>query len=250
MQPILDFLSEVIKLLTLQVSSGSAKKEDTKVTEDAKDAYQWLLNEIQNKKSTRVQVTKDPYLQPGKIYVFKYIPLYKNELDFWDKHPIVLALGNVQGVSGKICLGLNISWYPPDARKYIVEQIRKMYKPAYQSAIKKSSLKANEQTPVYLDLYSLKTMLDQFGLSYAIRQYIPNNMQAPKVCICYEDWDKAIKLDQPKIFPELQVNNPHFSLSNIYLDFKKYVQYQHSNKAEIKLKRDEAKKKMKFQFIK
>lgn len=250
MKSILDFLGEVIKLLSLQVSSPTPKEEDQKTTKDAKDAYKWLMAEIQNKESTRVEATKQPYLEPGKIYVFKYLPLYKNELDYWDKHPIVLALGNVQGANGKICMGLNISWYPPDARKYIVEQIRKMYAASYKAAILQNGNKAIAQKSVTLDLYALKTALDSLGFSFAIRQYIPSRMQSPKVCICYEDWDKAVKLDQPKIFPELQINNPHYSLSNIYLEFKNYVKYQRNNRAEIKLKRDAAKMKQKYKFTK
>lgn len=249
MKSLLDFLGEVIKLLSLQISTPSSK-EDQKTTTDAKDAYKWLMSEIQNKNSTRVQAVKQPYLEPGKIYVFKYLPLYKNELDYWDKHPVVLALGNVEGANGKLCLGLNISWYPPEARKYIVDQIRKMYGASYKAAILQNSNKAIDQKPIIMDLYALKTALDTLGFSFALRQYIPNRMQSPKVCICYEDWDKAVKLDQPKIFPELQINNPHYSLKNIYEDFKKYVKYQRENRAEIKLKRDAAKMKQKYKFTK
>jgi hypothetical protein len=247
MKSLLDFLGEVIKLLTLQ-SSAPTSKEDEKTTKDAKDAYAWLMSEIENKNSTRVQQVKQPYLEPGKIYVFKYTPLYKNELDYWDQHPIVLALGNVQGANGKNCLGLNISWYPPEARKFIVEQIRKMYAASYKAAIVKSSNKAIEQKSVVMDLYNLKTALDTLGFSFALRQYIPSRMQTPKVCICYEDWDKAVKLDQPKIFPELQINNPYYSLQNIYESFKLHVQYQRDNRGEARLKRDAAKMKGKYKF--
>jgi hypothetical protein len=69
------------------------------------------------------------------------------------------------------------------------------------------------------------------------------------MCICYEDWDKAIMLDQPRIFPELQINDPYYSLSNIYEEFKKYIKDQQKRKSEIKEKRDAAKKAGKFTFI-
>jgi hypothetical protein len=123
-----------------------------------------------------------------------------------------------------------------------------MYAPSYKSAIVKSGNKAIEQKPVMMDLYNLKTSLDALGFSFALRQYIPTRMQSPKVCICYEDWDKAIKLDQPKIFPELQINNPYYSLKNIYESFKLYVRYQRDNRGEIRIKRDLAKMKGKYKF--
>jgi hypothetical protein len=109
-------------------------------------------------------------------------------------------------------------------------------------------MQANKQKYVSLDLYQLKTTMDEFGLSFAIRQYIPKNV-AYKMCICYEDWDKAIMLDQPRIFPELQINDPYYSLSNIYEEFKKYIKDQQKRKSEIKEKRDAAKKAGKFTFI-
>lgn len=248
MKTVLDFLSEVIQLLSLQSTVGGQKEEE--VTEDAKDAYQWLMNEIKNTKSTRVQEYKDPWMQPGKIYVFKYNAKYRDVLDYWDRHPIVLVLGHQETANGKITLGLNISWYPPSARKYIVERIRKMYFPAYQSSIKSKSFKAVEQRPVLMDVYALKTALDSLGLSFAMRTYIPSNIIGPRYCICYEDWDKAIKLDQPRIFPELQVNSPGYSLSNIYEDFKKYVQFQGQNQGEKKKRMDEAKKRNKYRLVK
>jgi hypothetical protein len=154
----------------------------------------------------------------------------------------------MDGESGKVIMGVNLSWYPPPARKFIVEYIRRVYKPMYEAAMKNNPQQANEQRFVEMNLYSLKTMLDQYGFSFAIRQYIPGNIIKPKVCICYEDWDKAIKLDQPRIFPELQVNTPGNSLGDIHYHFKNYIQYQRNNKDKIKFKRDEAQKKLKYRF--
>jgi hypothetical protein len=107
MKSLLDFLGGVIQLLTLQTASSNSKEEQ-KTTTDAKDAYQWLLSEIKNDNSSRAELVKTPFLEPGKMYVFKYTPLYKNELDFWDKHPIVLSLGSIEGAKGKICFSQHV----------------------------------------------------------------------------------------------------------------------------------------------
>jgi hypothetical protein len=99
-----------------------------------------------------------------------------------------------------------------------------------------------------LDLYQLKVALDQFGLSFALRQYIPSRVLSPKVCVCYEDWDKAIKLDQPRIFPELRINAAGTSLNSIYEDYKKYIIYQKANTSEVKISREKSKSSNKFKF--
>ena len=164
-------------------------------------------------------------------------------------HPIIIFLGYIQGIEGKLAVGLNISWYPPDARKWIVEKIRHMYKEKYDSAMKKKPNDAIAQLPVMLDLYNLKNALDPFGLSFALRTYIPSKMENPKICINYEDWDKAIRLDQPRVFPQLKVNG-NMTLSNIYKSFKEYIRDLRSNRATWKTNLEQNKKLMKYKFIK
>jgi hypothetical protein len=159
-------------------------------------------------------------------------------------------LGTTEGRNGKVTVGINISWYPPSARKYLVEKIRELYHQRYKDAIRKNSLNAVNQSPVYLDLYQLKTALDQYGLSWAIRTYIPSRIISDKICVCYEDWDKAIKLDQPRIFPESQINNSKFSLSKIYEGFKDYLIYQRNNRNKIKERRDLARSNNRYLFDK
>lgn len=243
LKQVLDFLSEMIKLLNLQTKMGVGDKEQTA---DAASAYDWLLEEMKSGKSTRVQISKEPDFKPGKIYIFKYDAKYKKELDYWDKHPIVLVFGMQNGHA----VGVNLSWYPPEARKFMVDRIRKMYKPAYDTEIKRKPNQAIDQKPVYIDLYAVKTALDDLGFSFALRQYLPGHVRSPKLCICYEDWDKAVKLDTPRIFPEIQINAPGYNLKSIYESFKDYVKWSRNNKGEIKKRRDASKKAMKYKFDK
>ena len=242
---VLSFLQQIVELLTLQ-NSGNSKPVDTKEA-DPKDAYKWLIEKIKDTKQTEVEIVNDPFLQPGKIYIFKYLPTNGDRYAYWDMHPIVFALGKMPASQGFMNVGINISWYPPAARKYIIEKIRQIYKPMYDSAIKKAGMKAKDQKSVEIDLYALKTALDQYGLSFAIRNYLPGNVKSPKVCIAYEHWDKAIKLDQPRVFPELQGK---VSLMQIYKDYELYVKYCNNNKGELKKKMDENKKLNRYKFIK
>jgi hypothetical protein len=191
----------------------------------------------------------EPYLQPGKIYVFKYEPDPKQH-PYYDKHPIVLALGKMPAKEGMMNVGINLSWYPPKARKFIVEEIQKMYKPMIDREIKKFPLDASKQRSIEMDLYAMKERLDQFGFSWAIRCYLPGRVKDPRVAVAYEHWDKVIKMDQPRIFPEIQGSKIR-PLQEIYKEFEMvYLKYQDNKKGEIKKRRDNAKKQMKYKFIK
>ena len=239
---VISFIQQIVRLIAAQRGTSLAKEDD-----EVEDAYKWLLEKMEDKRQTEVESHKDPFLEPGKIYVFKYDPMYKEKYAYYDKHPIVLMLGKMPAAQGAMNVGINISWYPPKARKYIVNTIRKLYAPMYEAAITKAPKKAKKQKPVVMDLLALKTALDQFGFSFAIRSYLPSQIKSPAVCISYENWDKAIRLDQPKIFPEVQGGLP---LQQIYKDFEMYVKHCHQNKGPMIKKMDEAKKQNRYKFIK
>jgi hypothetical protein len=241
--PVFDFLQELINLMSTKFSG-----KDIPVSEDSKDAYKWLLEQMKIPKNKRVAEFNGPVMHNGKIYIFKYDAKHKDRLAYWDRNPIVLFLGYVPGAEGKLAVGLNISWYPPEARKFIVEKIRQMYKAQYESAIKKSPNDAIGQRPVLIDLYTLKTAMDSIGLSFALRTYIPGNMMKSQVCINYEDWDKAIRLDTPRIFPELQTKGQQ--IDDIYKLFRDYIKNYRENMAGNKAKLDKNKKLQKYNFIK
>jgi hypothetical protein len=242
--PVYDFLKELIDLMTVKFSGKGVMPQ----TEDSADAYKWLLEQSKDQKNKRVAVHKDPVMHNGKIYIFKYMAKHKDRLAYWDRHPILLFLGYVPGAEGKLAVGLNISWYPPDARKWIVEKIRLMYKEPYTTAMKKNPNDAIAQKPVIIDLYTLKQALDTFGLSFALRTYILGNMINPKLCLSYEDWDKAVRLDQPRIFPELETKG--LAIDDIYKLFRDYVTNYKENIATKKAIMNKNKKLQKYNFIK
>ena len=237
------FLQDLLKLIGISNSNIPPTKRD----EDVKDAYKWLVDKMKDNKQTEVQENNDPYLQPGKIYVFKYDPMYKERYDYYDKYPIVFALGKVKGVEGFNNVGINISWYPPKARKYIIGKIREMYKPLYEAAMKTSPFDGQEQSFVPIDLYELKVALDRVGLSWAIRTYIPDRIKSPKAIVCYEDWEIVSRMDKPKIIPQLEGK---VSLFDVYKGFEFYVRDQLSNSAVNAQKRERAKKLNRYKFIK
>lgn len=241
--PVFDFLQELINLMKLQIQ----KKPSTQ-TEDSLDAYKWLQEQMKIERNKRVAQHKDPVLHNGKIYIFKYNAKTADKLAYWDRHPIVIFLGYQKGAEGRLMVGLNISWYPPDARKFIVDRIRMLYKDKYETAMRTKPNDAIAQRPVLIDLYTLKTAMDSIGLSFALRTYLPSQMMQPVVCINYEDWDKAVKLDTPRVFPELQTKG--MQIDDIYKAFRDYVKNYRNNMANNKALMDKNKKLKKYDFIK
>jgi hypothetical protein len=242
MKGLIDVFEMLIGLIRVQANANPQTPE----SEGVDDAYQWFIDTLKDARNKRVSETNDNVLKPGKIYVFRYEPKFKNVLDYYDMNPVIIALGQMMTENGKLEVGLNISWYPPKARKYIVGQIREMYKSLYESAIKRSAYNGQEQPSVPIDLYALKVALDKVGLSWAIRTYIPDRIKA-KAVVCYEDWEIVSRMDKPKIIPQFEGK---VSLFDVYRGFEFYVRDQITNAAVNARKRETAKKLNRYKFIK
>tara|TARA_B110000503_G_scaffold29579_1_gene47538 strand:+ start:2990 stop:3721 length:732 start_codon:yes stop_codon:yes gene_type:complete len=243
MKGYIELMQSVLSLL--KASLGKGNSED----EEIKDALEWFLKQVKIENNKRVAKVKTPILHNGKIYVFNYTAKHKDRLAYWDSHPILLFLGYTNGASGKLMVGLNISWYPPKARKYLVEKIASLYKDKIKKSMKDDPLDAIEQKPVMMDLYSLKQALDQFGLSFALRTYIPANIKDPLICVAFEDWDKMIRIDSPNVFPQLNVSSGH-TLASIYLDYADSIKKFAGNRTKWQKNMEDNKKLQKYTFIK
>lgn len=241
MKILIDAIQMLVDLIRLQANDNP----EVPTSEGVADAYQWYLDTLKDDKNTRVTQYNESKFRPGKIYIFKYQPKYKDVLEYYDQNPVLLSLGRTVVGGSELEIGLNISWYPPKARKYIIEKIQKMYKSQMDNAKKKSPYNAKEQASIPMDLYALKMALDKVGLSFAIRTYIPDNIKNPKSVVCYEDWEIVSRMDKPKIIPELK---GIVSLFDIYKRFELYIRYQGQNQAAIKRRTDEAKKQQKYRF--
>lgn len=250
MNGILEFFSHLLKILNFEASKRKepeGNEEELGPNAKSKDVYAWLLKKMKDEKSKDVARYKEAFLMPGKIYVFKYKPLHLDKHAFWDEHPIVLSLGKMPAVKGEMNVCLNLSWYPPKARKYIMDQIKKMYEKNIEAAITSKAGDAMLQKAIPIDLYRLKKNLDQFGLSWAVRNYLPQQIESPSYVISYEHWDKMSKLDIPQIFPEIKGDGKLF---DIYKDFEDYVLRCRKNKGAMLKKSEESLKKGRFKFIK
>ena len=236
----------------LQVISKTTTKVEPNLTmpsekSPSEEIYQWLLDRMKDNKSLDVANVKTLSFDPGKIYVFKYDPLYKDSYSYWDEHPIILALGKMPAKTGSMNVAINLSWYPPKARKYIIGVIMKANKKFIEDQMKKYPGDAKKQKGIFIDLASLKSALDQYGFSFAIRNYLPSQIKTPSYCISYEHWEKMTKLDIPRQFPQLKGT---VGIFQIYKNFEIYVKKCMMNKVAMKKKTEENRKLMKYKFIK
>lgn len=212
-----------------------------------KAARNWLEKELKNTNSNRVINKPISRFEQGKLYIFKYEASTSDKLSYWDKHPIAIIFGSLETSTGKVWIGVNLSWYPIKARLYFLRKITSIYKNKFKEAIKNSNGNAMNQKPIVFDLYMLKNLLDDKGFSFAIRAYKFENIRQPISCVCYEDWQFASRLDLPPFYPELKTKDG-YSIFKIYLDFIEHIKYVIANKGDRLKKMNENKLKGKYNF--
>lgn len=159
---------------------------------------------------------------PGKIYTYRYDPLYKDALDYYDTRPVIMVRGvfYAEGTKNWILQGINFNFLPPEAKTLTLEKFWENFK----SEIEKSEQYANRNlvnTAISKILYFFtqwKTVLKVFGggsgidYSFAYRNYIIDRIEDVRY-IEYGHWEMIPFLEPKEILGE--------TLDNIY---RKYIE--------------------------
>lgn len=150
------------------------------------EAEAWFISASKKLRDNTVVGTMKPF-KPGMIYVFRYIkPKLMEELPWWDKNPVVLAL---DPTDAKNDLGINLNLLPFKIRIELLDAIYTKMKPFIQSQkAGKAAENARIQGPMPNFTYEgAKKFLEKHGYEFAIRQYIPKLKSNQKV-VAYEKW--------------------------------------------------------------
>lgn len=126
-------------------------------------AYQEI---IRNCKPTK------KYLLPGQIVCFEYLePKYKNELEYYDKTPLVLFCGITRTDDGNIReIGFNLHYYPPFARARILNTVYEVFKTYFWKNFNQPTNKPN----MFISYKALMHLCKRNAkIGFGIKMYIP-----------------------------------------------------------------------------
>ena len=133
-------------------------------------------------------------LEAGKIYIFNYDPKTKDILSFYDKHPIILALGPSKRVEG-LDLGININFLPPKYKRFLLGKIFDYSRSKIRKALSDREKIANtgktprpnrDEAPLRI-YYDIAKRLIPDELAFAIRSYYMGR-RTDTFVLTYEKW--------------------------------------------------------------
>ena len=109
---------------------------------------------------------------PGNVYMFFYHdPKYKEELEYYDRTPLVLSLGITRTKDNVIReIGLNLHFFPPFARERIMNHTYEVFKPWFDKNFNDPKHKASN----FISYDRLKALMNRnMKLAFGIKMYIP-----------------------------------------------------------------------------
>ena len=124
-----------------------------------KEAYQWYTSAKNNQDDNSLVRAPEQkgYLHAGKISIFTYNPIGKNVLDYYDKKPVVISLGQIKKGNKIYELGINLNFIPAPYKWYILNTINKLYSGFIkQQILGKNSNNALLQRMIYYKYTILK----------------------------------------------------------------------------------------------
>jgi len=178
---------------------GQIRKDIRRLSKEAggktrarRDAEDWFEKSAKSVRENAVKKYARPF-KTGMIHVFRYDkPKHIEKLPWWDANPVVLALDPTDTGND---LGINLNLLPVKIKEDMLDMIYDRMKGEIKSQTSGGrSGNALKQGQIKFTYEGAKRYLEQFGLDFAIRQYIPQLKSNQKV-VAYEHWAKIVLCD-------------------------------------------------------
>lgn len=145
-------------------------------------------DKVARKAINECEVTGPKDVMPGQLVSFNYLnPKTKEELEYYDAMPVTIFFGVFDTKLGQRIMGFNIHYYPPRIRFQVMDRIMEIWKPMYLKCWD-NGLKGDLS---HFDYVWLQQQLENAGLGFGVRMYIPNLTGAIRV-IPPKLWSKAV----------------------------------------------------------
>ena len=154
-----------------------------------KDSKKWYKSSKSGTGDSSISRTNEVF-KPGKIYSFTYANPVRDD-KIWDRSPVVLSLGRVDGYD----VGINLNLLSSAKRLDFLDRVYTQYKKSIDRSVKLSGTDAISQREIKSMYYeNVKRFLEQSGYMKAFRRYISNRRTGTYV-FGYQEWKRVATLE-------------------------------------------------------
>ena len=173
-------MGQIKKDIQSQIKAHGSKKK-------ARDAAEeWYTNSLKSFNNKTV-VQRGGAFQPGKLYVFRYDTPITENLEWWDRNPVVLALDPYKGND----VGINLNILPTNVKETLLDDLHIRLNGQIKTNENRARNNAPAQGQLNLTYQGAKRWLDQYGFGFAVRQY-KRNLKGGQAVVSYENWAKIV----------------------------------------------------------
>lgn len=153
------------------------------------DSKKWYSTAKSSTGDSSVSRTNEVF-KPGKIYSFTYAdPVRADKI--WDRTPVVLSLGRIDGYD----VGINLNLLSSAKRLDFLDRVYTQYKKSIDRSVRLSGTDAVSQREIKSMYYqNVKRFLEKSGYMTAFRRYISNRRTNTHV-FGYQEWKRVVTLE-------------------------------------------------------
>ena len=156
-----------------------------------KESIEWYKKTASSSGDSSVENYNGPF-KPGKIYIFRYEnPKTKDTLEWWDRNPVVLSLGQHDGKD----IGINLNLIPYARKIQLLDKIYDQYESRIDTMVKRGRGDASSEQGIPSFTYErVKPFLEKTGFGAAVRTYIIGLRKNSRV-VSYFKWNRVALID-------------------------------------------------------
>ena len=174
--------------MSSKLTQLASQKTASQLQTMGRESIKWLgqkISELRNPSGIASTISKEAFrtrnrFQVGGLYYFYYDPKTKNELDYYDRFPLVLVLE----IYADGFLGLNLHYLPIKYRIAFMDKLMD-----YASLDVRDDIK---RMRVSYDLLSSTRRFKEF--KPCIKKYLKSNVQSKILAVQPNEWDIAVFL--------------------------------------------------------
>lgn len=153
------------------------------------DSKSWFKSSKGSTGDSSISKTNEVF-KPGKIYSFTYANPVRDD-KIWDRSPVVLSLGRVDGYD----VGINLNLLSSAKRLDFLDRVYTQYKKSIDRAVRLSGNDATSQGAIaYMNYQNVHKFLEKSGYMNAFRRYISNRRTNTYV-FGYQEWKRVVSLE-------------------------------------------------------
>jgi hypothetical protein len=189
-------------------------KESKSLQIASNSAIEWYEDSETSKNFQIKRIRTGEELKVGKLYLFDYDPLDRNQI--YDIKPLIISLGRIGAKDGSVETGINLNYFPENVKSAILDFYFRIFANRLRREVRSSSAyNVEKQNGINITWEELASMEKRLRISYGVKNYKIGRMQDISE-FTYESWYQMTTYQPNRDFR-------NSTLAEVYRNYFEYI---------------------------